>query len=533
MRKGTDLINKPIIAFDTGEISGRVKDLVFDQNRNVLMAFLVEERKFLSSAKVLPISAAQSIGADAIITAARDNIVSASTLPEIEAILEHHNVLKGTHIMTVDGRDLGKMIDLYFDEKTGLIEGYEVSGGLFADAYTGRSFVPAVETLKIGHHFAFVPTTVAALMEEQVGGLKAAMSVANDKVQDAVQKTSETVQSAAADVGSRLEDTKQRSATALTNSIVEPSEQKAFVLGKTTQKNIFYPEDILFLPVGHVITEMDIAIAESQGILDQLYHAAGGDVWQKANEKFKLASEQTADQAKQVAQATGEKIQLASQRAGAKASDLRQELNASISNSVERADQIAARYTVEQAFGRRVQQIVKARDGVIIAAPGQIVTDMVIERAKNYHQEQSLLNSVGLSTAQAIRQEADGTITRLGNSTGNAASNATSSLGNQATFAWNRVKESLDEVRGRGTQVIEEQRIRGALGRPVTRVILDQNDQVLLNVGEFITHEAIETARKADALDILLNSVYTKTPEFSNNELRAPESGRAALKSSR
>jgi uncharacterized protein YrrD len=533
MRKGTELINKPIVAFDTGEISGRIKDLVFDQNRNVLMAFLVQEKKFLSSAKVLPIAAVQSIGADAVITATRDNIVSVSSLPDVEAVLEHHNILRGTHIMTVDGRDLGKMIDLYFDEKTGVIEGYEVSGGLFADAYTGRSFVPAVETLKIGHHFAFVPANVANLMEEQVGGLKAAMFVANDKVQDAVQKTSDAVQSTAADVGSRLEETRQRSATTLTNSIVEPSEQKAFVLGKTTQKNIFYPEDILFLPVGHVITEMDIAIAESQGILDQLYYAAGGDVWQKANEKFKLASEQTANQAKQAAQATGAKIQLASQRAGAKASDLSQGLNASISNSVERADQIAARYTVEQASGRRVQQIVKARDGVIIAAPGQIVTDMVIERAKMHHQEQSLLNAVGLSTAQALRQEADGTVSRLGNATGDFASNATSTLGSQATYAWHRVKESLDEVRGRSTQAIEDQRIRGALGRPVTRVILDQHDQVLLNVGEFITHEAIETARRADALDILLNSVYTKTPEFSNTELRAPESGRAALKSSK
>jgi hypothetical protein len=167
-----------------------------------------------------------------------------------------------------------------------------------------------------------------------------------------------------------------------------------------------------------------------------------------------------------------------------------------------------------------VQQVVKTRDGIIIAAPGQIVTDLVIERAKVHHQEQALLNAVGLSTTQAMRQEADGAIARAGN--------ATSSLGHQATHAWNWVKESVDDVRGRSTQVIEEQRIRGALGRPVTRIILDRQDRVLLNVGEFITHEAIETARQADALDILLNSVYTKTPEFSNTELRAPHSVKAS-----
>jgi uncharacterized protein YrrD len=523
MRKGIDLIHKPVVTFDTGEIRGRIKDLIFDQDRNVLMAFLIEEGKFLSSAKVLPISSVQSIGTDAVITATKDNIISASTLPDIEAVLERNNILRGTHIMTVDGRDLGKMLDLYFDEKTGLIEGYEVSGGLFADAYSGRSFVPAVETLKIGQHFAFVPSVVANLMEEQVGGLKAVMFTASDKVQEAVQKTSDTFQSTASDVSSRLEDTRKQTATALTNSIVEPIDQKAFVFGKMTQKNIFYPEDVLFLPAGHVITEVDIASAESQGILDQLYRSAGGNVWQEANEKFRAASEQTAEQAKQAAQVTGARLQITSQKAGAKADDLRQGIKSSISDSVEQANQIAAAYTVEQAFGRRVHQGVKARDGAIIAAPGQIVTDMVIERAKNHHQELALLNSVGISTNQAVRQEADGVLSRAGDATG--------SLGNQATYAWSRVKESLDEVRGRSAQAIEDQRIRGALGRPVTRVILDKQDRVLLNVGEFITHEAIETARKADALDILLNSVYTKAPEFSNTELRAPEPGRAALKS--
>ena len=49
------------------------------------------------------------------------------------------------------------MVDLYFDETSGAIESYEVSGGIFADAYSGRSFVPAVQTLKIGEDYAFVP----------------------------------------------------------------------------------------------------------------------------------------------------------------------------------------------------------------------------------------------------------------------------------------------------------------------------------------------------------------------------------------
>ncbi|MGR3280755.1 PRC-barrel domain-containing protein, partial [Acaryochloris marina NIES-2412] len=50
----------------------------------------------------------------------------------LQTVLGQGLVLKGSRIMTTDGRDLGTMVDLYFDEQTGAIEGYEASGGLFA-----------------------------------------------------------------------------------------------------------------------------------------------------------------------------------------------------------------------------------------------------------------------------------------------------------------------------------------------------------------------------------------------------------------
>ncbi|MEI6330276.1 MAG: hypothetical protein WCP16_13650 [Pseudanabaena sp. ELA645] len=68
-----------------------------------------------------------------------------------------------------------------------------------------------------------------------------------------------------------------------------------------------------------------------------------------------------------------------------------------------------------------------------------------------------------------------------------------------------------------------------SLCRPVTRVILDRHDEVILNVGELITHQAIAISREADVLEVLLDSVYTETPNLSLSDLRAPEAGKAAL----
>ena len=94
---------------------------------------------------------------------------------------------------------------------------------------------------------------------------------------------------------------------------------------------------------------------------------------------------------------------------------------------------------------------------------------------------------------------------------------------------WEQVKETASNLQEHGTQAIEDRRIQGALGRPVTRVILDRQDEVILNVGELITHQAIAISREANVLEVLLDSVYTDKPNLSLNDLRAPDAGKAAL----
>ena len=456
MRNGKGMIGKPVVAFDSGEKFNTIVDLIFDQQNNLLLGFLVDEGGWFSNALVLPLSNIQAIGNDAVIVPSRDMIVSASEFPEIQNILEKDNVLKGTKIMTVDGRDLGTMSDLYFDDTTGAIEGYEVSGGIFADAYSGRSFVPAPDTIKIGEDIAFVPSETADLMQEQTGGIKAALYTAGEKAQELAHTAGEKAQEAA-----------QMANTKLTNTVVKPEEQEEFVLGKVAEKAVKTSDGIFLIQEGQVVHESHILAARSSNIMDELYRATGGSVKDKLGEKV----------------------------SGAVAS-------------------MSANVSVDQALGRRVNKMIFTPEGSVVAVEGQIVTPQVIARAKSQHQEQALLESVGLTTGKALRT-------------------AGSDVGNQvkegAMGLWDQVKETASNLQEHGTHVVEEKRIKGALGRPVTRVILDRNDEVILNVGELITHQAIAIARQADVLEILLDSVYTTTPNLSLEELRAPDAGKAAL----
>ena len=65
------------------------------------------------------------------------------------------------------------------------------------------------------------------------------------------------------------------------------------------------------------------------------------------------------------------------------------------------------------------------------------------------------------------------------------------------------------------------------MGRPVTKVILDREDNVILDMGDIITHQAIQRSYDAGGLDSLLDSVYKATVEFTKEELRTPPGAEA------
>ncbi len=752
MRKGSEVIGKVVVAYDTGKRIARIWDLIFDQNSNQLLGFLVEESGWLSSARVIPFDRIQALGTDAAIVFSKEAIVRARRVPEIRKIWQRNNVLRGTRIMTVNGRDLGTMVDLYFNDETGVVEGYEVSGGLFADAYSGRSFVPAPHTLKIGEQVAFVPLETADLMAEQVGGIRGVAQTTSGRLQETtrtagsrLQATTESatgmlqgatrsavalfanptvapleqkafvisktvdrdvtapngmllvaqsqqvtplaveaaerlgvfdqlylaaggrltaglssLQATTDTANESLQDVSRQIAASFTNTLIDPAEQKAFVIGKTVEQDVFTPDGTLLVVQGQPVTLSAAAAAEPLGVLDQLYRATGGSLTaalnrqlqaatDTSNQRFQEASRNTAalltnslvDPAEQKAFVTGKtveqdvftpngtlllrqgqpvtltiaeeaeqlgmldqlyraaggsltvalnrQLQAVTDTANSRWQEASRSATASLTNSfVEPAAQkefalgkivtqdvtapdgtvlvvqgqqvtplvaaeaerrgvldqlyraaggsltvglsraasdVLASRVVEQALGLRLQQAVRSEEGSIIGASGQIVTEQVIDRARFDRKEIELLNAVGLTTSQALHHSTSNVLSQTGGRLREGAVQARAS----ANGFWERLKQTSADLQQRSTQAIEVSRLKRALGRPVTRVILDQQDDVILNVGELITHRAIERARQAGVLDILLSSVYVKDPKLSTEALRAPERGQASL----
>jgi hypothetical protein len=86
MRKGRDLIGKPIIAVNNGLKVTTIKDLIFSQQQDILVAVLTEEPGWFNSGAVVLISQIQTIGADGILIASEADITPAHQVPLVRSI---------------------------------------------------------------------------------------------------------------------------------------------------------------------------------------------------------------------------------------------------------------------------------------------------------------------------------------------------------------------------------------------------------------------------------------------------------------
>jgi uncharacterized protein YrrD len=174
MLKASELIHRQLLTRDAGERVGKVHDLVVDQKGSQVLGVLVEEG-FFGGAHVVRWPAILSVGEDTLIIDSKTSIVKASEVPEMKDVFDRGNVLAGVQIRTTEGLDLGKFEAFYFDEKSGSILGYELSGGA-GRKKRARSFLPTPASFEAGKDVAFVSPEVADTLQDLEEALKQSQS---------------------------------------------------------------------------------------------------------------------------------------------------------------------------------------------------------------------------------------------------------------------------------------------------------------------------------------------------------------------
>ncbi|BDP40972.1 hypothetical protein DAETH_09410 [Deinococcus aetherius] len=550
MIKGKELLGRPVIAIDSGEKIETARDLVFDHQANEVLGILVDEGGFFRAAKVVPFEAIRSIGEDAIMVDSTESVTSTRDDGRLADVLDSKVSLVGMTLLTTDGQNLGKIADVFFDEHSGRVEGYEATGGIFSDLSSGRTFVPAPEHVQIGEDAAIVPISVATAMQEQEpGGLKGAYQNAAQSVSSTYQNVAENVKQG---YGNIAEATKER--------------QKEFLVGKTAGNDLALDDGTVLVHKGDTITQEQIERADQAGKLTALLTGVTGGA---LSETYGTVKERVQGSVENLQGASTERQRefvvgkTASNDVVANLADGVQEIVVHKGDTitefqVQRAEQagvlpaLLAAATggamqegmqglrerlqpetqttqpemdpLDATVGRRVKTDVRAPSGSLVAVQGQIVTPALAERARQLGVEAALIAAT------------TGTRTGATPAAGAALSGGVASVSEGASNLLERAKSWFGEKRDEAGQAIEErqeqqldQKVRDALGRPVTRVILAPDDTIILNVGEIITNKAVQLAREGNVLDILVNSVSKETVNIDPLAARPHETGVAAL----
>lgn len=164
MLKAADVMGRQITAREGGRSVGRIKDLVVDPSGREVMAIVLSDG-MLSGSRVALWQAVQAFGPDSVVIDAVGSVVGSSSVPEVKEVLSKKTRIRGLRLLTVRGKELGKIVDFVFDEATGDILGYELSSDLFSDIFDGTPFLPTPQWIEMGKDVAFV----AAEVEPTIG----------------------------------------------------------------------------------------------------------------------------------------------------------------------------------------------------------------------------------------------------------------------------------------------------------------------------------------------------------------------------
>jgi sporulation protein YlmC with PRC-barrel domain len=185
------------------------------------------------------------------------------------------------------------------------------------------------------------------------------------------------------------------------------------------------------------------------------------------------------------------------------------------------ADAAATLAPEDQLVGKRTAEDVENDRGAVIVPAGHRVSEEDVERARQAGRLPELVKAVGLAQASNGAGDIADSLSAAGDRASGLWDQFTQRIGLASDAAGRRVDEAQTKDRLK--------KIEDAVGRPVTKAILDLHDAVILDVGDLVTHAAVQRAHDAGSLDSLLDSVYRADVSFDKEELRARRPGEAAL----
>lgn len=167
MRKYSEIVGLPVFSAGSGKKLSDVTDIVFSKKKITITGLIAGNKVIPQSEKGIAFEDVVSMGRDAVMV--KEDLI----LKKIDRdFLCDRLELIGLRVYTREGTNIGIVKDVLFDDRTGDVEGVEMSDGLFSDIVSGRNILPLFGGIEFNDECMFVGKEAYEEMLHDGGGLK-------------------------------------------------------------------------------------------------------------------------------------------------------------------------------------------------------------------------------------------------------------------------------------------------------------------------------------------------------------------------
>ena len=374
MRKGRTVIGQDVYSLADGTRVHSVKDLLVSDNHDTIVALLVDEGGLLGSSMVVPIEAVHHFGPHAVMVDDAGSLIPASSDLRVAATLDRKASLLGTPVVTTVGERVGQIGDMYFDEVSGAILGYEVSGGTLGDVLRGTSWLPRASVSVIGPDAVIANPEAAEIVASQVGGVQGVLDAAREQASAAGEQLGESLADGSPD---KADDP-------------VAADPDRVLVGRRANADVTDRTGSVVVANGQRVTLEHVRRARDADGLDALYAAADVERPVPVSEQVSSAVQSATESASDLWSRFTNRIAEMTDSAGKRLD----------------AQQTKARLaSIHDAIGRPVTKVFLDREDTVILDLGDLITHQAVQRAYDAGMLDSLLASVYKAPDVSFTQE--------------------------------------------------------------------------------------------------------------------------------
>lgn len=128
MIKSSDVIGKPVLRKEIDKEVETIHDIIFDPESKRILGFVVDEGGWFKDARIVLWEGIEQIDDMGVTLVSEKYLIPAGYAPPIQEMMEQDNTLHQTKVITTDDDEVGQLADVYFNETTGEVEGFDVTG---------------------------------------------------------------------------------------------------------------------------------------------------------------------------------------------------------------------------------------------------------------------------------------------------------------------------------------------------------------------------------------------------------------------